>query len=302
MELPPELILELTEHLDVATLRSLMLVNKTVHATIRRHERSICKPRLVALALPPTDRILSSHGTERHIVPVQSFRGASELELRGEHVDAILGSNFMGMWAPPGPQPLTACQRRLLTRGLRRALHLCDRLADTAAHCSVDSAGPHHGLTSRPPRPRHQVGAPAPSEVRGAQIAYIRSLALEDLSWLYCMVEVAGGGFVRTRKYEAEDPVVWEKITVFEEAVLRHGSWLLWAHIAGGEAMKDMVGDVISAGLQELKEWETGKEASLPGLRMSLLDAARGLVGDQDDAPATRLMSMVRRMVTTGTT
>lgn len=28
MELPPELILELTEHMDMATLRSLMFVNK----------------------------------------------------------------------------------------------------------------------------------------------------------------------------------------------------------------------------------------------------------------------------------
>lgn len=177
------------------------------------------------------------------------------------------------------------------------------QLADAAAaHCSVSPPGPHHGPAGTPPQPRHETSAPAPSQVRGAQIAYIRSLALEDLSWLYCMVEVAGGGFVRTRKYEAEDPIVWEKITVFEEAVLRHGSWFLWAHIDGGEGMKGMVGDIISAGLQELKEWETGKEGSLPGLRMSLLDAATSLLGDPDDLPATRLMSMVRRMVTVGRT
>lgn len=166
----------------------------------------------------------------------------------------------------------------------------------------MGSTGPHHGLEGILPQLRHEAGPPAPSQARNAQIAFIQSLGLEDLSWLYCLVEMTGGGFVRTHKYEAEDPVVWEKITVFEEAVLRHGSWFLRAHIEGGEAMKEIVGDVISAGLHELREWETGKEGSLPGLRMSLLDAARGLLADQDDVPATRLMSIVSRMVTAGTT
>ena len=94
-------------------------------------------PRTAANALPPTDGILSSRGLEeRHIIPVHTFHGASELELRGEHIDAILGSSFMTMWAPPGPQSLTTCQQRLLTRGLRRALHLCNRV-------STDSLAPY---------------------------------------------------------------------------------------------------------------------------------------------------------------
>lgn len=39
MELPPELILELTEHLDMATLRTLMFVNKV---RLPRTEMRLC--------------------------------------------------------------------------------------------------------------------------------------------------------------------------------------------------------------------------------------------------------------------
>ncbi|KAK8056258.1 hypothetical protein PG993_001485 [Apiospora rasikravindrae] len=135
-----------------------------------------------------------------------------------------------------------------------------------------------------------------PAKTRTAQIDYMGSLSTEELAALFYMVDMAGFGFVRACKYEAEDPLVWEKITVFEECLLRHGSWFLWAHLQGGKASH--AAQLIEAGLKELTDWETGKEGMLPGLRMSLVDAYRTRLEDAHDVDLeASLRERVRSMV-----
>lgn len=209
--------------------------------------------------------ILCSRGPGSRILAANTFDAILELDLRQEQIRDALGRDFLSTGSPPLLGPLTARQQERLVELMRASLCHCDHIADIAAGGSQD-------------------GSPdACSQTRRAQIEYMGSLSTNALAALFYTVDMAGFGFVRARKYEAEDPLVWEKITVFEECLLRHGSWFLWAHIQGGQGQASHATQLISAGMDELTDWETGKDGMLPGLRMSLVDAYRHRLEDAND-------------------
>ena len=224
--------------------------------------------------------ILCTRGSGRRILAANTFEAILELDLRQERICDALRRDFLQTGSPPLLGPLTARQQDRLVELMRVSLCHCDHIADIAAAGSQDDSS----------------SSDACAQARTAQIKYIGSLCTKELAALFYTVDTAGFGFVRARKYEAEDPLVWEKITVFEECLLRHGSWFLWAHIQGGQA--NHATQLISAGMKELTDWETGRDGMLPGLRMSLVDAYRHRLEDTNDVDLEgSLRDRVRSMV-----
>ncbi|KAK8089057.1 hypothetical protein PG997_004018 [Apiospora hydei] len=273
--LPPEIILGMVEqHMNMATVMQFMQTTKARFPALPgvawrgepRWQHAVCRPRAMCYpraapsvaSLPPTPSAQSWSWT--------SGKSASATPC---------GATFWEHGQSPLLGPLTRRQQARLLELMRASLCHCDHIADIAAACSD---------------PR------TPAQTRTAQIDYVASLSTEQLAALFYTVDMAGFGFVRARKYEAEDPLVWEKITVFEECLLRHGSWFLWAHLQGGQA--NHAAQLIEAGLKELTDWETGKEGMLPGLRMSLVDAYRARLEDAHDVDLeASLRERVRRLV-----
>ncbi|KAK8125120.1 uncharacterized protein PG998_000879 [Apiospora kogelbergensis] len=226
--------------------------------------------------LPPLEHLLCSRGPKgRVVVANDTFDAVLELEVRQERISQALRGDFLDTGDPPLLGPLTPRRHERLVELMGTSLHHCDHIADIAVNTHAGGPG-----------------------ARAAQIEYIGSLAADELAALFYVVDMAGFAFVRARRYEAEDPSVWEKITVFEECLLRHGSWFLWAHIRGGQ--ENNTDQMIEAGLRELVDWETGKEGMSPGLRMSLVDAYRHRLKKADDDVAdveSSLRERLRRQV-----
>ncbi|KAH7026378.1 uncharacterized protein B0I36DRAFT_330530 [Microdochium trichocladiopsis] len=253
--LPSELWLEIYEHLDAASMMQFSSCSKTVASLTSQFERSICKRRTAALE-PKQSKlaILSSNKVDRSIIPADTYGFIRELELRHARIDYMLvRSGFLDLSAPPGLRPLT-CGQQLwhLVPLLKQALGYCDDIADIAATSTTG--------TSRP----------CPS-VRSKQVAYIQGLTLEGVSCLLYLLIILSIGYIQQGQgpngsipIPPDNPIDWEIVTVFEEGILRHGSWYLWAHIAAsavpGGRLEKLKRGLMAAGLKELTDWETGKD------------------------------------------
>lgn len=95
----------------------------------------------------------------------------------------------------------------------------------------------------------------------------------------------------------------WERVTIFEESILRHGTYFLWSYRCdrAGE-MNEMSRRMLGAGLVELTDWESGRPGMLPGLRMTLIEHCRQSYMDEDDEEGRtsltlRLLQLVSDLV-----
>lgn len=322
--LPSELIIHLAEQLDVASLIQLMLTNKRLRKLILLYERSICKSKLSRLAFLSRDgqrnkhshfNVLSSASVEREAYQSLSFPGILELELRERRIEEILGSGYIDLASPPGLQPLTPVQQLRFVNILRRSLHHCDAIADVAANV-VDLELPDYDYTNVSSgvwnlvsgldlEVRHRDPF-ANVEARSAQIAYLGALPVEDLAGIYLTIMAVSSGHIRDRPALQGDPNFAERITVFEECTLRHGTWFLWAQVIEGSkhngkndlTLREMTGHMLLAGFAELIGWETGDELLPPGLRMSLFVAAKRFVEEEEDRPVVfKLYDVLRKLI-----
>ncbi|RYP63133.1 hypothetical protein DL771_009427 [Monosporascus sp. 5C6A] len=295
-ELPAEILLNLAELMDIVSLKRLMATNKALSDLIRTYEKSISLTKMATFEFLPTGNILSSLEPERFVLCPETFDFVHELECRERHIDRLFRTtSVLDIASPPFLRALTASQQDRLAPLLRRALYHCDCMADLASNppCEpipeVSYAMIEHGAWARPAEeldpenPRD--GDPfANPRARPHQMAYIRSLPAHDVAFLYYLITALGVSYNSTRRHYVEsDPSAWERITVFEESVLRHGTWFLWAYFLGPEYMKDMSREMEAAGMVELTDWETGKAGVQPGLKMTLLDRFKEVFADEDD-------------------
>ena len=228
-----------------------------------------------------------------------------ELELRDKRVTVLLNCGFIDAVTPPCLDgPLASAQSEYLRFLFRRAIGHCDRIADMSANMCYTAtlseelkayyalmADGSWSITNTVLDPFRS------SAIREYQIEYLHSLSVEDLTFLYFFACMAGLGFVRGKDYHESDPMIWEKITVFEESLLRHGSFFLWAYVKDKDIMHSVAVHTIMLGLAELTDWETGKENMKPGLRMNLVEAFRVKVGCEDDRTkiGRKMFEMVRK-------
>lgn len=312
--LPPELIVSLAEHLDAISLARLTCTNKRIRCLIQAYEHSICMTKFCDLAVfQDGDRritdghVLTSASIKRKACKTLTVPGIHELELRKHRFDEIVNGGFVDLATPPGMGPLTPVQQRRFIHILRRALYHCDAVADVAANIGAPlpdydythvsggiwSLASGLGLETQDHDPFANIHA------RTAQIRYLESLSVEDLAGLYVSIMAFSSGHIRDRPALQADPNFAERITVFEECTLRHGTWFLWAQAFESKAMlRETTGHMLLAGFAELIGWETGDEHVAPGLRMSLLEAAKCHFVKIDEHPVVyHLYQVVRKQV-----
>ncbi|KXJ92102.1 hypothetical protein Micbo1qcDRAFT_162216 [Microdochium bolleyi] len=322
MRLPPELLLEVFEYLDAASMQDFAASSKAIACLTSQFEKSISTRRTASYGFePPQTAALCSNKVRRVAIPARTYALIRELEMRQNRTEYMfLRSGFVDLSSPPGMRPLT-CSEQLwkLFPLLRRALCLCDRIADMSAHTVQDTT---IQISSTPARtihddPQASITSTAFTQyaARPSQVALIQSLDLESVSCLLYLLIVLSVGFVEGAgggtPIQAGNPIEWEQVTIFEESVLRHGSWFLWAHIAGtknpGGRLHGLKRELMVAGLQELTAWETGKSRVLPGLKMTVLDRFRRLTQPEDGSQqhghqgtVTHMFDIVRKVVYLG--
>ncbi|CAJ2512783.1 Uu.00g009020.m01.CDS01 [Anthostomella pinea] len=307
MRLPNELILDMVEHMDVRTLKAFMATNKELCGFIKDHEHSISKARAAIFPLPPLGNVLSSATPERNVLLQNTFSLLHELEIRELRIDYLIQKHpeFFNLASPPGLPPLTMEQQGRLGPLIKRALLQCDAMADIAANAPCKPIGEEYyslitsGVWSVSPLPRGLRNMDPFTNVhaRPGQVAYIDSLPLADVAVLLFLINMLGFGFSQAKKFDGSDPTINERITVFEECVLRHGSWFVWAHVSDRATMREMAGHMLRAGLTELTEWETGAEGVLQGLKMTLVERFRQLARAPGDRVVLKMLKVVKELV-----
>lgn len=267
-------------------------ISQALASITTNFQQSVCRRRASKLAPNISKRaVLSSNRVQRKLIRANTYGFIRELELRHARIEYMIQrSGFVDLSAPPGLRPLT-CGQQLwhLAPLLRRALGHCDDIADIGARTGC----PHHSTRCR-------------------QVTYIRSLDLEAVSCLLYLLIVLSVGYIQGAsghggarvRIPPNNPIEWEIVTVFEEGVLRHGSWYLWAHVTGvaGGPLDKLKNDKMMAGLEELTAWETGKNRVLPGLKMTVLERFRRLAEAEGNlqghqGTTMHMFEIIRRLV-----
>ncbi|KAI2621197.1 hypothetical protein GGR54DRAFT_92074 [Hypoxylon sp. NC1633] len=307
--LSTDLILSVAERLDVKSMLKLTETNKGLCSLIKSYERSLMVSRLGNFIDPPRGTVLSSEPFLRRPLQYASFSMVKELEKREFQIDDILkNSTYVNLAAPALLGALNLEQQGCFYALMKRAMSQCNRIADIAANspCKPSAEQWYYclrrefweipnlelGFRQRDPYTNY----PA----RFHQRMYISSLPLEDVAMLFYLVNSLSLAFLNSRAaFNASDPAAFERATMFEDSILRHGSWFAWAHIRGDGEWRHMADRISAVGLVEITNYETGQEGSLPSLKSALLDRFKMLTGTgTNDNLIVTMRSIVKRMVT----
>ncbi|KAI1744058.1 hypothetical protein F4680DRAFT_280499 [Xylaria scruposa] len=287
-QMPSDIILLIVEQMDTDTRNSFMATNKGIRMLIETYEHSISKNRAASFTLPPLGNVLSSSAVVRRVLPKNTFAMVRELELRDNRMDRLIREcpRIFCLEAPPWLPCLTARQQARLRLILKRALYQCDRIADIPSNMSDPPIPPeyYHAIKDRV----YEWPVALSSDLIGdfkfnpltrpnarpKQIEYIESLPLEDIAGIFILINMLGYGLTCICSDTG-----FERKTIIEECVLRHGTWFVWSRLLGDQRMQELAGCVISAGMVELKRWEAGAFYDPPGLRMRLTRCFNELVG-----------------------
>ncbi|KAI0449315.1 hypothetical protein F5B21DRAFT_509287 [Xylaria acuta] len=287
-ELPGDIVLHVVEHMDTNMRERFMATNKGVAKLIESYEHTISKFRATTFTLPPLGNVLSSSTDERHVLPKNTFSMVRELELRDNRIDRLIKERptVFDLISPPWLPCLTPRQQLRLVPILKRALCQCDRIADIAANVSYPSIPPEYyhaiwdgvyGLSSAlssTTEAEFKFNPLTRPNARPKQIEYIQSLSLDDVAGIFILVNMIGYGLTCFCSNSA-----YERKTVIEECVLRHGTWFVWSRLLGDPDMLELTGCIISAGRAELRLWEAGAIDGPPGLKMTLMGCFNEMVG-----------------------
>ncbi|KAI0553386.1 hypothetical protein F4679DRAFT_468677 [Xylaria curta] len=287
-QIPSDIILLIVDQMDTDTRKGFMAANKGICMLIESYEHSISKNRATTFTLPPLGNVLSSSTSERRVLPKNTFAMVREFELRDNRMDRLIREcpRIFCLSAPPWLPCLTARQQGRLGLILKRALYQCDRIADIAANMSDPQIPPeyYHAITDRVYEWPSALSSSVLGEfkfnpltrpnARPKQIEYIESLPLEDIAGIFILINMLGYGLTCICSDTG-----YERKTIIEECVLRHGTWFVWSRLLGDQSLQELAGCVISAGMAELKQWEAGAIYDPPGLKMRLTRRFNELVG-----------------------
>ncbi|KAI0402050.1 hypothetical protein F4802DRAFT_600426 [Xylaria palmicola] len=302
--LPNELVLHIVEKMDTITRSRFMATKKEFYTLITAYENSIFNSRVATLTLPPLGNALSSFGDARRVLQKDTFEMLFELELRDNRINSLLREcpKAFDLLTLPCLPCLTPSQQARLGLVLKRALHQCDRIADLAAHCSCPPIplqcydyileGVYESSTDVGEWASNPLTKP---HIRPMQIEYIQSLSLEDVTGIYILVDMLG--------YNLTCPTCsmrYERKTIIEECILRHGTWFIWSLLRGRPGMREMAGYIISAGRTELRQWEDGATQGPASLKMTLLACFRNLVAGNTASETTMNMETACKRLVVG--
>jgi hypothetical protein len=191
--------------------------------------------------------------------------------------------------SPPWLPSLTPRQQNRLVAIIKQALCHCDRIADIAATMGLILRPEHYqcipggvyelpqALSDPDDDLLYECNPLTRTSARPKQIEYIQSLPLNDIASIFLMTQIIG--FRSLTIYREESPTRFERKTIIEECILRHGTWFLWLCHLGNPDQRDVGRHIISAGRAELVQWETGRLNGPNGLKMTLVARFRELLG-----------------------
>ncbi|GAW12046.1 hypothetical protein ANO14919_014010 [Xylariales sp. No.14919] len=232
-----------------------------------------------------------------------------ELELRESRISRLIDEcpKVFAMASPPWLPSLTAMQQTRLRPVLERALYQCDCIADIAANGScppIPSKYYHAILDGVYELPSallptadeiSEFNPLANRKARPKQVEYIKSLSLEEIAGMFILVSMIGYGLMCSYPNSS---TAYERKTVIEECILRHGTWFVWARLLGGSGMQELAGYIISAGRAELRQWEAGALDGPPGLKMTLMGHFRALLrGGTGEELSDKIAKTLRKLV-----
>ncbi|KAI1505268.1 hypothetical protein F5X99DRAFT_276227 [Biscogniauxia marginata] len=289
-----EVILSLVGRMDLETMKSFMVVNKNIQDIVRDNEITISAYQAQQFLVPPTGRVLSSGYVRRRELPSPSWALVSEMELRDSRIDDTLTRHpeFINLDSLPGMGPLIPEQKRRLLPLLRRAMCQCDAIADIAANVPwtpMNQATPEMDTRSLWALAAQQGDQQIIEEVdpyrklhaRPKQIEYIKALQLDDVAVLLFLANIGGVSWARKKNLSNARAGGREQTIMFEEIVLRHGTWLIWVFC--NEGTQTLLNEIVGAGMMELADWENGEAYTLPGIKMTLMQQFKKLIKITDN-------------------
>ncbi|KAJ0115983.1 hypothetical protein J7T55_004153 [Diaporthe amygdali] len=309
----PELILDIADYCDRATLSTLMQTSKAVNALISQNERSIAIAKLKTFLLPPLGEILSSEDERRcRVTGKHSFATIQELDLRERRMGSILDNSGFLLTDNAKTLGMTDDSLRKFKAGLKRALYITDRLADLETRPEVQRV--QHRITRRLSllqvggdgvtgdvdedatdkidafdqgvMLQHDAEAEAQHSAimvhRSLQFDTIHELATLDLAWLLTLGEGAIKGCTRyfEKMFESDPTGTQYKVVAFKEELLRKGSFILWAFVRGVGSMDAFARNSIKQTGEEIMGFEIGQHHNC-GLSLILHQEMRQRVYDQ---------------------
>ncbi|ROW18133.1 hypothetical protein VPNG_00178 [Cytospora leucostoma] len=224
------------------------------HALISGYQRSISKAKLENFPALPQTHLLTSKDKSRVVIPEkQSLVAIKELELRELRMTSLLDRGGFMLTDNTETLRLSVDSLDKLKDGLRRAMYIADRLADTIAEPEItrtrdilsDRMVSLQLVHNTGPIPDENLAALRDAEyqahleitkaIRVKQRAIIRDLTGVDLALLLTLCEAAMTGWQRYMARNADvDVRFFSKIEAFGELVLREGaSFTIWAFVRG---------------------------------------------------------------------
>jgi len=232
MSLRPHLALLVAEQCsDLQTLMRLMQTCREMHHLLSEHERSIVKEiisqRHSSLVSTPSGSILTSFDQERLVTEPTGFEYIQEIDMRKRRITALFDTSSLlrqTLEKDRSYMSLPHDHMDKLIAGLKRAVMIADRLADTVAD-TMTTSKQNPSLHGSPDQTNFII-----RQSHRSQIAYITgSLSPLDLAYLGTLTDVAAIAYTTVHPYGDGDPSPWPRITAFKEALLRQGSMVLWS-------------------------------------------------------------------------
>lgn len=219
-----------------------------------------------------------------------------EVEKRTIRIDEILrNSTLIDLTSFPGMQALDLHTQNRLYALFKRALFICDSIADIATQVAPMNEQNYAIFKAssfnqgRPPIGFREMDPAANPRARSAQQAIINNLDLGDTAVLYYLINSLGAAYrdsiqkhhpdPEIEDFYNSDPRIQEKTVVFEENTLRHGSWYIHAKTCKDVGWGTMGEKVDLSAMMELERYEEGEEGVGPSLKAALLGQFKKLVG-----------------------
>ena len=269
---------------------------------------------------------------DRRLVPVTSWGCIETLETREREIEMLLDGGFLHVDAQSRwPKVSSRAERMKLRDVLKRALYQCDAIADVEtdvilllrheSHKGLNKDLEMVSAENQLVREKQLIMAgatfaPRCSKVvrralvrwgaRRSQADHVRALGDDDLCGIVALLHVAAQSLHASRFSPlAVPPAAWaEEATAFREAIARHGSWFLYAHVRGYFQRGRHGQGLLRLALADLRrfEGEPGAGGTVaappPGLHMTLLRELRTRLGVEAGASVeTRALLRVDEMV-----
>ncbi|KAK4460795.1 hypothetical protein QBC42DRAFT_331507 [Cladorrhinum samala] len=233
----PDITLRIADHADSETIRVLQRVSKPMYSLLTTYQQSTVKSRIQQLIsepvfYPPLGSVISSRGPERHLLKPYSLAVVGELELRNKRIDSLLNPHARFPLQPPPPLiqamsqiptfvSLSHDKQSALLELYKTACRLADQISDMAVTIELAE------LSRETPTDPDVLE----KRIHRARLNYIKTLNPLQLALLGSLASLCGMAYAREHTMMNSDPSFIERMTAYEETVLRQGSMALWGFL-----------------------------------------------------------------------